>query len=166
MIPFRRSRDGSVSARFQREEVDLLRAMASEAADLAGLARDTDATAPDPALRRLLPDAYPDDPEASAEFRRFTADGLAERKAGSARVMAASLPDGAGSVEIRLDKPTATAWMRTITDVRLVLAARLGIERDDDRGDVHDEESAVQLMVYDWLAMVQESLVVALRPRR
>ena len=108
----------------------------------------------------------PDDPEASAEFRRFTADGLAERKAGSARVMAASLPDGAGSVEIRLDKPTATAWMRTITDVRLVLAARLGIERDDDRGDVHDEESAVQLMVYDWLAMVQESLVVALRPRR
>jgi hypothetical protein len=44
-------------------------------------------TAPDdPVLRRLLPDAYPDDAEASSDFRRFTQDGLVGRKHSAAQV--------------------------------------------------------------------------------
>ncbi|MGH1522776.1 DUF2017 family protein [Leifsonia sp. L25] len=119
-------------------------------------------------MARLLPDAYPDDPEASAEFRRFTAERLAESKARNAQLVIASLSgpadDGApdGAVDVRLDADQAQAWLRALTDIRLGLAAGLGIEEDGDEGDVHDLESATRRAVYDWLAAVQEFLVLAL----
>jgi uncharacterized protein DUF2017 len=47
----------------------------------------------DPALLRLLPDAYPDDPEVAAEFRRFTEQGLRKAKIEAARVVIGSLAD-------------------------------------------------------------------------
>lgn len=168
MIPFRRRRDGRVTARFEAEEAQLLLSLAEEAVDLARAAAAPENTIADPALGRLLPDAYPDDPEASAEFRRFTAPGLADRKEASARTVMETLAaaPGGGRVEVVLDEAQATAWLRTITDLRLVLAARLGIREDGDEGDVHDESSAMQRAVYDWLAGVQELLVFALRPRR
>ncbi|MDN4596584.1 DUF2017 domain-containing protein [Leifsonia virtsii] len=168
MIPFRRRRDGRVSARFEPGEAQLLLSLAEEAVELARAAASPENAIADPALGRLLPDAYPDDPEASAEFRRFTAPGLADRKEAAALTVVDTLAGVGGDsrVEVVLDEVQATAWLRTITDVRLVLAARLGIRQDGDEGDIHDEESAMQRAVYDWLAAVQEFLVLALRPRR
>ena len=88
---------------------------------------------------------------------------IAERKAGNARVVLDSLGPAQGRpVEVRLDDAQAQAWLRTLTDIRLVLAAGLGIEHDGDEGDVHDLESATSRAVYDWLAAVQEFLVLAL----
>lgn len=166
MTPFRRRRDGRVSASFPPEEAKLLTSLAEEAVELARAAATPENGSADPALQRLLPDAYPDDPEASAEFRRFTAAGLADRKERNARVLIESLaaPTERGAVRVVLDEGQATAWLRTITDVRLVLASRLGIREDGDEGDIHDDESAMQRAVYDWLAGVQELLVLALRP--
>lgn len=170
MRPFRADRHGGgVHARFEPAEAAVLRHFAQEAADLAERAgREAGApggapVATDPAIARLLPDAYPDDPEASAEFRRFTAAGLAERKAHNARVVLDSLagPEDA-AVDVRLDAAQAAAWLRALTDIRLVLASGLGIEHDGDEGDVHDVESATRRAVYDWLAAVQELLVHAL----
>jgi hypothetical protein len=160
--PFRADRHGGgVRAQFEAGEVDVLRRFAAEAADRAE--RAADGPHADPALARLLPDAYPDDAEASAEFRRFTAERIAERKAGNARTMIESLGGGSGeAVEVRLDAAQAQAWLRTLTDIRLALAAGLGIEHDGDAGDVHDLESATRRAVYDWLAAVQEFLVHAL----
>ncbi|MGO4536082.1 DUF2017 domain-containing protein [Leifsonia sp. 2MCAF36] len=168
MIPFRKRKDGRVVGRFQEEEAQLLVSLAEEAIELARSAAEPDVTAgSDAALHRLLPDAYPDDPEASAEFRRFTAAGLADRKEANARTVIESLPLGdADLVEVSLDETQATAWLRSITDIRLVLAARLGIFEDGDEGDIHDDESALQRVVYDWLAGVQEFLVLALQARR
>jgi len=168
VIPFhRRRRDGRVVASFTADEARLLLSLADEAAGLARAAATPDGPQADPALGRLLPDAYPDDPEASAEFRRFTAEGLADRKEHNARLMARTLGEPAGRrTEVALDDAEASAWLRTITDLRLVLAARLGIHEDGDEGDIHDEESAMQRAVYDWLAAVQEFLVLAVRPRR
>lgn len=164
MTPFRRRRDGRVSASFQPAEAQLLLSLAEEAVELARAAATENGEA-DPALRRLLPDAYPDDPEASAEFRRFTAAGLADRKERNARVLIESLAAPSDhAVRVVLDESQASAWLRTITDVRLVLASRLGIHEDGDKGDIHNEESAMQRAVYDWLAGVQELLVLALRP--
>jgi hypothetical protein len=165
MRPFRRERDGSVRAVFSREEADVIVGLAAESAQLAESAREDGGVA-DPALQRLLPDAYPDDATASAEFRRFTTDGLAERKVLNARTVMESLAHGSsGRVEVQLDEAGTAAWLRTITDVRLVLGARLGIVRDGDAGDVHDDESAYRRAVYDWLAYVQETLVLALGRR-
>lgn len=165
MKPFRRDRDGSVHAVFSREEADVIVVLAAESAELIQ-SSTPDGTAEDPAVRRLLPDAYPDDPAASAEFRRFTADALAERKVLNAQIVIESLAHGsAGRVEVRLDEAGAAAWLRTITDVRLVLATRLGIVQDGDEGDLRTSESAYRRAVYDWLAYVQETLVLALGRR-
>lgn len=165
MRPFRADRHGGgVHARFEAAEVDVLRRFAADAASRAGQAADGSGAgaAADPAGARLLPDAYPDDAEASAEFRRFTAERIAERKADNARAVIDSLGDATGeAVEVRLDGAQAQAWLRTLTDIRLVLAAGLGIEHDGDEGDVHDLESATRRAVYDWLAAVQEFLVHA-----
>jgi len=161
---FRRESDGRVCAVFEPEEVEIVVQLASEGAALAQHARDGADLQSDPALIRLLPDAYPDDAVASAEFRRYTTDGLAERKAVNARVVIESLAaPGHGPVEVRLDEAGSTAWLRAITDIRLVIGARLGIVQDGDDGDIHDEQSALLRAVYDWLAYVQESLVGALR---
>jgi hypothetical protein len=155
-----------VHARFEAAEVDVLRRFAVDAADRAHRAAaevESGVTETDPAVARLLPDAYPDDPEASAEFRRFTAERIAERKADNARAVLDSLgPTQGEAVEVRLDDAQAQAWLRTLTDIRLVLAAGLGIEHDGDEGDVRDLESATRRAVYDWLAAVQEFLVLAL----
>jgi len=66
-----------------------------------------------------------------------------------------------GRIEVRLDAQEATAWMRAIGDIRLVLASRLGIVEDGDDGDVHDDETAMLRAIYDWLAFVQDTLVGA-----
>ena len=170
MRPFRRRRDGLVHAVFSREEADVVANLAAESAELVQSARAGLGDPDDPAFRRLLPDAYPDDAAASAEFRRFTADGLAERKEINARLVVESLDSDAsagsrGQVDVLLDAAGAAAWLRAITDVRLVLAARLGIEQDGDEGDIRDADAAYRRAVYDWLAYVQETLVMALSRR-
>jgi hypothetical protein len=71
---FRRDKNGSLSAGFSAEERSVL---ASLAGQVAGLLGDRDVAAGDPALTRLLPDAYRGDTDAAAEFRRVTEDSLA-----------------------------------------------------------------------------------------
>jgi hypothetical protein len=111
----------------------------------------------DPAVERLLPNAYPGDAEAAAEFRTFTRSGLVERKLTNAGRVAATLPDESGTAE--LTASDAQAWLRTLTDLRLVLATRLGIEDDGDEGAPDELLRAV----YDWLAFLQDSLLTVLQ---
>jgi hypothetical protein len=167
MRDFRRENDGCVSAVFEPEEVEIVVQLATESGELARAAQDGVELRADPALIRLLPDAYPDDPAASAEFRRYTTGGLAERKALNAQLVIETLARrDHGPVEVRLDEAGSTAWLRAITDIRLVIGARLGIVQDGDEGDIHDDESALMRAVFDWLAYVQDSLVAALSARR
>lgn len=185
MMEFRRDDSGTVSAMFEPIEVDLLRNVTTQLLQLLNAVEtDDDVMLAQPAIRRLLPDAYPDDPEASAEFRRFTADGLLERKLANAAALLGALgsDDGARAdsasdlsaagtahtarhdplpVPIVLDEQQVQSWLRTLTDLRLVVADRLQI---DPEGVPHldDEESHVVNDIYNWLGMVQESLVYAI----
>ena len=156
---------GIVVARFDVAELALLAQLSTQLTEL--LIEQSDE---DPALRRLLPDAYPDDPEASAEFRRFTADGLVERKLANASVLLASIGAAAasgtasGPATLRLDPPTVQAWLRSLGDLRLTIAVRIGIgigigiEQDGDEGTPGDPLADL----YDWLGYLQGSLVDAL----
>ena len=57
------------------------------------------------------------------------------------------------------------AWLRALTDVRLSLAVRLGIEEEDDIlivAQSEDEAIAAMSEIYDWLGYVQETLISAL----
>lgn len=67
-----------------------------------------------------------------------------------------------GGGKIELDEAAAQAWLRTLTDIRLTLAARLGIDLDDELGNQSSDEAVMMRQVYDWLGYVQESLVSAL----
>ena len=140
-------------------------AVAGAAADLALQLGVSDATElpDDPVLARLLPDAYSDDPDASGEFRKYTEQGLRSAKVAAARTVLATLPPSGG--KIRLSEPEAQAWLRSLNDVRLALSVRLGIteELDDaEPGPDPDDPRAAYLWVYQWLAILQESLVEAL----
>jgi hypothetical protein len=156
---FRRSRHQIVGV-FEPEEAGTLSLLAAQVITLLDERPDRDA---DPALLRLLPDAYPDDPEASEEFRRFTADDLAARKASNARRMIADLAVAAGAASptaVKVDAQGAQAWIRSLTDIRLTIAVRLGIETDEESGS--DDAPGLDPVLhdlYDWLGFVQGSLV-------
>jgi len=117
----------------------------------------------DPVLARLLPDGYSDDPEASAEFRRYTEETLRSGKIASAQTVLSSLPPGGGQVE--LSEPECQQWLKALNDVRLALSVRLGITEDNEDMSERmaaDDPRAAYVWVYQWLAYLQESLVEAL----
>ncbi len=144
--------DGTVSARISRDEALLLQNLASQ---VSALLRDGNGA--DPAIVRMVPDAYPGDEAASAEFRRYTSSGLIERKVANADIMLMSLSDAIETGAVQLDAQEAQSWLRSLTDIRLTLASRLGIETDDQE----PTEDTVLQDLYDWLGYLQNSLVEA-----
>jgi hypothetical protein len=131
---------------------------------------DEHRTTLDPALARLVPAAYPDDPAASEEFGRLTRDDLLGRRADDAGTVLRSLTgtglgddpaaldetDAALPRVLALDEDDAAAWMRTLTAIRLVLATRLGIATETD-GDPDDPRT----YLYEWLGGLLEGVVQA-----
>jgi Domain of unknown function (DUF2017) len=175
-----RSVPGGAAAFFEQPQAGVIRSLVSQVAELvsadaegAGEATDnleaelglsSHAEAPDdPVLARLLPDAYSDDPNAAAEFRRYTEETLRSGKLASAQVVLASLPAGGG--EVRLSEPECQQWLRALNDVRLALSVRLGITDEDEDLTEHlavDDPRSAYLWVYQWLAYLQDSLLEAL----
>ncbi len=117
----------------------------------------------DPVLARLLPDAYPDDPEAAGEFRRYTESGLRSGKVAAARTVLGTLPEDGGRVRLSADE--AQAWLRALNDIRLALGVRLNVTEDRDAmlgQAAQDGPQSAALWIYDWLTLIQETLVEAL----
>jgi hypothetical protein len=160
---FRRA-GGDCVARFTTQEAQVLRQCVAELAAL--LSNDPDPD--DPAVERLFPDVYPENPAEAAEFRRFTEADLKAAKLNQAKTVLEDLLESGG--EIRLAEEKADLWLRALTDVRLALGTRLGVE---DETDIEAELDAAvgrnptsprvgQLSVYAYLTYLQESLVGAL----
>lgn len=193
MKPFKRRRRGGIFATFEPGEAQMLANLSGQVVELLRDRNGVSESEPDPlfsqvgmsgplmppddpVLRRLLPDAYRDDPEDAAEFRRYTEQSLSAAKVSNAELLIGSLIDGGLSfeeddlestkqIEVELDPDTVQAWLRALTDIRLSLAVRLGIETDEDLMLVaasEDEAIAAMTEIYDWLGYVQESLVAAL----
>jgi hypothetical protein len=174
VTPFSRSRKGVV-ARFSPGEAELLRDLAGQLVELladrsaessdpgdlllAQLGIGGGTSAPlDPAVARLLPDAYRGDEEAASEHRHLTERGLIDRKVANAQAVIASLD---------VKAPTLTAaqvqsWLRTLTDLRLTIAARLEIEQDGDEGRIETDSDFALQAAYDWLGYLQGTLVDAI----
>ena len=163
MTMFRR-KGGVCVATFSPQEAQVLRQCVAELAALLNDAPDPD----DPAVERLFPDVYPEDPEAAAEFRRFTEADLKTAKLGQAKTVLSDLLESGG--EVRLAEEQADVWLRALTDVRLALGTRLGITDDTEIEAELDEAvgrdprspRVGQLSVYAYLSFLQESLVGAL----
>ena len=127
---------------------------------------------PDPALERLLPTANREDPAIAAEFRRLTERGLRERKSDNLAIAISALlaAEGDKGDKVRLDQAQAQAMVVALTDVRLLLGERLGLQTDDDADALQDRLEAAsaddpQLYLaayYDFMTWLQESLTQAL----
>lgn len=131
---------------------------------LVGL-RDTAPPPPeDPAIARLLPDPYPDDPLASGDFRRRRTDDALAQKRDAARRVLATVP-APGEVLV-LDEEAAQDWLTTLNDLRLVIGTRLGITDDDSTDELEqlpaDDPRRPFVAVYGFLTGLLDELVRSL----
>jgi hypothetical protein len=123
----------------------------------------------DPAVLRLLPNAAPTDREVADEFRRLTEGDLRGLKVARLRRMWEQLSEDGPEWEVPAQEALATAG--ALTDVRLVLASRLGLVTDEDATRLHHEiELAAHAMETDaddvlpvdpervWLGMLYQAL--------
>jgi hypothetical protein len=145
-----------ITVTFTHDEAELLADVARQLEDLLGGYEDR---AGDAALERLLPDGYRDSAEDADEFRRFTQSELVDEKVAGARTIALSLTERAvgGLVKLTLSSSEAFAWLRSLNDIRLALAARIGIVDESYVPPVIDNSYAIYL----WLGQVQYSLLRA-----
>ncbi|MFN8078994.1 MAG: DUF2017 family protein [Kineosporiaceae bacterium] len=88
----------------------------------------------DPAVARLLPDGHRDDPDLAQSYRRLTEHTLRERKqTGLGRAASALRRDD----PVVLAADEASDLLKALTDVRLVLADRIGLRTDEDAEALH-----------------------------
>jgi hypothetical protein len=114
----------------------------------------------DPVLARLLPDAYADDAERAAEFRRYTEDELRTAKRAAAHAVLQSLPEKGG--RIVLDAEMTEAWLGALNDLRLALGTRLEVTEESYKeleGLDPTTRRARELSIYMWLGWLQETLI-------
>jgi Domain of unknown function (DUF2017) len=176
----RRGRRGRVSVTLGEVEISVLRQLLEELLALLGEEEEggEDAGDPlaaavgigratrrpeDPVLARLFPDGYTDDPEAAADFRRYTERGLRERKRAAATTVLATLAGPPGKRVLEPDQ--AQAWLGALNDLRLALGERLGVTEDlaaDLARVPEDDPRHYAWAVYDLLTFLQDSLVRAL----
>lgn len=162
-----RPEERMILAGFAREVEQMLGAEPGTAevdplAALTGLDGASDERPDDPAVARLLPDAYAD-PAAAAEFRRLTSGELRRTKSSALAELATVLEKADGRIDIDVER--ADAWLSAINDIRLVIATRLGVDDDAGtwrRGMTPEDHRLPLASAYDWLSMVQELLVDAL----
>jgi hypothetical protein len=187
MEMFRPTKDGGASVWLSAGEATLLRTLVMPVMDLLGGSAEQSAeqeasvgvlddlekllddsqsqpqTPQDPVLARLLPDAYPDDPAAADEFRKYTESSLREAKKYFAQTLLDTLPANGGRVKLTGDQ--ARDWLRALNDVRLMFGVRLEVTEDfeEQLAALNPEDPKVAAFeVYGWLGAVQESLVQAL----
>jgi len=108
----------------------------------------------DPAAGRLDQAPYPDDPQASAEFRRLMADEMGQSRAADRSAFALTVEQAARGVVLSAGE--AEAWLRVLGEARLVLASRLGINEDGWEDELPDDNPSVALLHY--LGWLQQSL--------
>jgi hypothetical protein len=141
--------DGGVRFFLPPAERELLLQLRAELLSLLVSAPD------DPTLKRLFPPAY-NDRDRESEYRRLMDDELSSGRRETFEVMEAT----AGREQ--LTSAEAEAWLRALTDLRLVLGTRLEVREDTfaEGLDLSDPR-APELAVYGYLSWLQEALVEA-----
>lgn len=119
----------------------------------------------DPALARLLPEGYRDDPEAAASLRRLTDGELRQGKSAAAQEVLRALdrlPQRGG--KLKLDAEGVQVWVGALNDLRLVLGTRLDVTEESDPLGGHrpEDPDAAPYAIYQWLTMIQDNLVQTL----
>jgi hypothetical protein len=109
----------------------------------------------DDADGRLTYRVHPDDAEAEERYRELVGDSLDDLRRGDREALVRGIGDSTIGIE------DAEAWMRVIGEARLVLAARLGIERDGWEEDA-DPAQNPEMALLTYLGYLQDRLVAIL----
>ncbi len=145
----RRTRKGDFELRLPPAERDVLRTLPSQLRAI--LRRD------DPALERLFPPAYAEDPELETEYRGLVRDDLTTARESSLDVMEATIDAS------RLDEEQVLAWLGALNDLRLVLGTRLDVTEELYEAGIRDDDPrAPAFAVYQYLGWLQEQVVEGL----
>jgi hypothetical protein len=151
--PVRRTRRGDFEIRLDPQERDVLRVLPDQ---LRELIRHEDPTT-DPAMARLYPAAYPDDPIQNLEYERLAVDELTSRRLSSIDAMEGSIDAD------RLTEEQLLSWLGVLNDLRLVLGTRLELtEETTDDDFAPDDPRASVFALYGYLTWLVDSIVRAL----
>ena len=116
----------------------------------------------DPAVARLLPDAY-DDPDDARDFRRFTENDLRQSKMQHAMTVVEEIERSGEKVAVT----STDSWLGLLNDARIAIGTRIQISEDNHEelaGLPDDDPRSGLFHVYDWLTFLQESLVRCMHP--
>lgn len=151
--PISRARGGGVDLRLPSPIREVIRDTASQLRALYA----SEAAADDPAVARLFPTPYLDDPLASLAFDERAADELRRSRLEAIEVVERTT--GAR----RLSPDDADAWIRTLNDARVVLGTRLEVTEESTEADfAHDPVRTGMFQHYMVLGAVLDGLVHAL----
>lgn len=143
--PVRRDRRGAFELHLSAGEREVLKELPRQLRDLL----EHEHPASDPAVARLYPPAYPDDPIRNLEYEQLAGDDLT-----SGRLTAIGRMEATLEAE-HLSEDDLLAWLGVLNDLRLVLGTRLEITEEtteDDFPPGDPRSSAFELYVYlTWL---------------
>ncbi len=129
---------------------------------IVGTIESSDEAPDDPVLQRLLPDAYRDDDEAAAEWRRLGRSDVRSAKLVALERVVNDLED---TTSLRLTDDAISPWLGALTDMRLAIGARLDITEDWVEVVTaleQDDPRLAAYAVYDWLSNLQETILQAI----
>ncbi|MEM7338056.1 MAG: DUF2017 family protein [Actinomycetota bacterium] len=109
----------------------------------------------DPALRRLYPTAYPDDPDKEAGYQILARQQLSDGRREAIELMRAS------AQRDNWTEDELGAWLGITNDLRLVLGTRLDVSEDDHEIDEADPD-ADAMILYHQLGYLVGEIVDAL----
>ena len=145
----RRTRKGDFELRIPSQEREILAALPSRLRELLG--------SDDPAVGRLFPPAYEDDPVRQADYEDLVRGDLTAQRLRSLEIMEETLRSD------RLDEEQVGAWLGALNDLRLVLGTKLDVDEDMDPDDISDtDEQAPAYALYYYLGWLEEQIVAEL----
>ena len=137
------------------KERDILRGLPDQ---LRTMLENEDPTS-DPAMARLYPPAYEDDPIRNLEYERLAGDDLTSQRLSSIATMEGSIDAD------RLTEEQLLSWLGVLNDLRLVLGTRLEITEDTTEDDFGpNDPRASTFALYAYLTWLVDAMVRALDP--
>jgi Domain of unknown function (DUF2017) len=134
-------------------ERDVLRGLPAQLRELL----EEQSPSSDPAMARLYPPAYPDDPLRNLEFEMVEGDELTKQRLSAIETMERTVDAR------RLSEDELLAWVAVMNDLRLVLGTRLDItEGTRERDFPADDPRRSAFVLYGYLTYLVDASVGAL----
>jgi Domain of unknown function (DUF2017) len=144
-----RTRRGRYRLRLPRQEREILRSLPDQLREVLG----TD----DPALRRLFPPAYTDDPARQKEYEGLVSPELTRERLDALAILERTVDAS------QLTEEEITAWLGALNDLRLVLGTRLEVTEElYEEGLPEDDPRSPAFAVFAYLGWLEEQIVEAL----